>query len=189
MKKQRRQLLLLLLVLLALAGGYFGLDYYNKNIPEQEEIKEYVVEIAEDSIQRISYIYEEKEYAFVKEEELWKYEDDTTVNIIQTSIDTMENRGENLTYMDKIENVTDFSQYGLENPSRYFSFETTENVHTFYVGDYNSFSYGYYICEPDSDTVYLVGSTVITAFQRHLEDLIEEENTESIESTESAEKE
>ena len=76
------------------------------------------------------------------------------------------------------------SQYGLEEPERYFAFETAEGTHTFYIGDRNTISYGYYICEPDDTTVYLVDNLVGTAFSKTLEDLIEEEEAESEETTE-----
>lgn len=181
MKKQRKQMILLLLVLVVLVGGYFGVQYYNENAVPEETVKEteYVLEIEEDSIQRIAYSYEDAEYAFAKNGEDWTYETDATVNLDSYYINLMESRCEKMSIKDKIENVTDMSQYGLADPERYISFETAETVYTFYVGDHNKVSNGYYVCEPESNTVYLVEYVVIAAFNKTLEDLIEEEAEET----------
>jgi len=181
MKKQRKQFLLMLLVLLVVTGGYFGLRYYNENaVTEEPAVEtEYVVSIEKDSIQHISYSYEDVEYAFTKDGEEWIYDMDSSVNIDSYYINLMETRCEGLTVKEKIENVTDMSQYGLAEPERYFAFETAEGTYTFYIGDRNTISYGYYICEPESNTIYLVDNLVGTAFSKTLEDLIEEEEAES----------
>jgi len=180
MKKQQKQLILLLLALLFLVGGYFGLKYYNENAVEEAPVEEveYVVEIPKDSVQRISYLYEDQEYSFVKEGEDWVYEADPAVQLDSYYLDLMQDRCEGMKAVEKIEKVTDMSQYGLEETERYFSFETEGKIYTFYVGDNNTITYGYYISEQGSDTVYLVESIVVNAFNKTLEDLVKEE-TES----------
>ena len=181
MKKQRKQFILMLIALVVLIGGYFGLRYYNENAVTEEpaEEKEYVVSIEKDSIQRISYSYEGVDYTFTKDGDDWIYEEDPSVNIDPYYINLMESRCESLTIKEKIEKVTDMSQYGLAEPDRYFSFETADAAYTFYIGDRNTVSMGCYICEPEGDTVYMVDHLVSTSFSKTLEDLIEEEEEES----------
>jgi len=181
MKKQQKQLILLLLALLFLVGGYFGLKYYNENAVEEAPVEEveYVVEIPKDSVQRISYLYEDQEYSFVKEGEDWVYEADPAVQLDSYYLDLMQDRCEGMKAVEKIEKVTDMSQYGLAEPDRYFSFETDDAAYTFYIGDRNTVSMGCYICEPEGDTIYMVDHLVSTSFSKTLEDLIEEEEEES----------
>ena len=92
-----------------------------------------------------------------------------------------------LTVGNTITGVTDFAQYGLEEPSKTFTFETASQSYTYNVGDYNDMASVYYICEPGSDTVYTVSSITVTQFNFDVTEIVEEEeSTEATETTEDA---
>lgn len=84
-----------------------------------------------------------------------------------------------ITAQNLINDVTDLSQYGLDEPSNVLHWETEHGSYTYNVGDYNSIASVYYICEPGSHTVYAVPNSLGTGFDYSLEDLIEEETGES----------
>ena len=97
----------------------------------------------------------------------------------------MAGRVAGLTADNTITGVTDFAQYGLDEPFKTITFETASESYTFNVGDYNDMASVYYICEPDSDTVYTVSSIMVTQFNFDVEDIAEEEeSTEITEETE-----
>lgn len=176
MKKQRRQMFLLLVILIVLLGSFFGLKQYSKmqsELPDEEE--NIIVDMNRDEIIRFSYDYEGETYEFVKEGDTWYYAEDKSLNIKQTDIRLKLMKVEPLTAERVIEDVTDMSQYGLEKPSKTLYFETVDESVMLYVGDYNSVSKVYYICEPSENTVYTVSSPNVTVFNYALEDLIEEE--------------
>lgn len=78
-----------------------------------------------------------------------------------------------------IENASDISQYGLDEPSRRISLETAQAVYTYYVGDYNSMSGIYYVCKPEESTVYTVEAAAINGLNYTLEDVTEDTTEET----------
>lgn len=208
MKKQSRQFIILAVVLIVLIGGYIGLTQYNSRQQDQEEQtdREVLVDISRDDILRFSYEYNGETYVFERTEmpavsqedgsadepsgdgggtaepqteSRWVYVGDETLNLMQSRLNTMAGKLTSVTAGNRIDNVTDMSQYGLEEPSNVLHWETEQGSYTYNVGDYNSVAGLYYICEPGSDTVYAVTDSLGTGFDYSLEDLIEEENNES----------
>ena len=94
-----------------------------------------------------------------------------------------------LTASNTITGVTDFAQYGLDEPSKTFTFETASQSYTFNVGDYNDMASVYYICEPHSDTVYTVSSITVTQFNFDVTEIVEEEESTEITEETTAESE
>ena len=183
MKKQKIQMLVLLAILVVLAAGFLGIRQYNQMQSEepQEETGITVVDIAVEDIVRFSYDYEDVTYTFEKEEDTWYAAEDHSLNLVQTSVNSMITDVGPLVAEQVIENVTDMSQYGLEQPARTISFETASESYIFYVGDFNDVSSVYYLCRPSETTVYVVPALTVNRFNRTLEELVEEE-----ESTETA---
>ena len=183
MKKQRKQFVLLLIVLVLLVGGYLALNAYNEKKANEVPVDEtvYLTRLESDSIIRLDYTYEGESYVFVKEEDTWKYEEDASLNLNQNRLNTMASRLVAIKIQKQIDNVTDLSQYGLEEPEKTITFATASESYTILVGDYNKVENGCYICEPEGTTVYFVPNIVKSAFNTHLEELIEEEEEESTE--------
>ncbi|MDE7223946.1 MAG: DUF4340 domain-containing protein [Acetatifactor sp.] len=204
MRKQNRQFIILAVVLIVLVGGYIGLTQYNSRQQEQEadqSEKEVLVDISRDDILRFSYEYNGEAYAFEKKETAvdiqgegisdeaeetqvesrWVYTEDETLNLMQSRLNTMAGKLTNIVAVNLISDVTDMSQYGLEEPANVLHWETEYGSYTYNVGDYNSIASVYYICEPGSDTVYTVSASLGTGFDYSLEDLIEEETDTSAE--------
>lgn len=176
MKKQRRQMLLLLALLAVVTAGFFGLKQYNKvhsELPEEED-SIIIVDMNRDDIEKFSYDYEGETYHFVKEGDTWYYTDDKSLQLDQSSIKLKIMKACPMTAEQVIENVTDMTQYGLDEPSKTLQFETATESVILYVGDYNSVSKVYYMCKPSESTVYTVTSPNVTVFNYALEELIEE---------------
>lgn len=208
MRKQNRQFIILAVVLIALIGGYIGLTQYNSRQQEQEADPvegEVLIDISRDDILRFSYVYNGETYAFEKTrisvdsqgdnntdesmddsggaakpqtENRWVYTEDTSLNLIQSRLNTMAGKLTSIVAQNIINDVTDMSQYGLDAPSTVLHWETEQRSYTYNVGDYNSISGVYYICEPDSRTVYTVSASLGKGFDYNLEDLIEKESDE-----------
>lgn len=189
MKKQKGQLIIMLALLLVLGVGYLALRQYNKvqSGKEPEAEGDVLVTLEKDDIIRFSFDYNGTEYTYEKEDGTWYYADDCTLTLTQTRLNTMAGRVAALTVGNTITGVTDFAQYGLEEPSKTFTFETASQSYTYNVGDYNDMASVYYICEPGSDTVYTVSSITVTQFNFDVTEIVEEEeSTEATETTEDA---
>ncbi|MBQ8230316.1 MAG: DUF4340 domain-containing protein [Lachnospiraceae bacterium] len=188
MKKQKGQMIIMLAVLLVLGVGYLALRQYNKVQSEKEpEVEgDVLVSLEKDDIIRFSFDYEGTDYTYEKEDGTWYYAADNTLNLTQTRLNTMAGRVADLTASNTITGVTDLAQYGLDEPSKTFTFDTGSESFTFNVGDYNDMASVYYICEPGSDTVYTVSSITVTQFNFDVTEIVEEEeSTEAAEETES----
>ena len=204
MKKQGRNLIVLVAVLAVLTAGYFLLTRYNKKQQEQESDQadgEVLVEMDRDDILRFSYVYEGETYVFEKREitvesteagdndgsqsgsesveptveSRWVYVADPSLNLMQSRINTMAGKFTRIIARQTITDVTDLSQYGLEEPCNVVHCETAQGACTYNVGDYNSVGSVYYICEPDSHTVYAITTSFRTGMDYSLEELLEEE--------------
>lgn len=188
MKKQQKQFIILLVILVALAAGFFGLKKYNQLQSEKPEEDEdiTVVSLDRDSIVRFAYDNEGETYAFEKEGNTWYYTEDHSLTLNQNRITAMLMKVCPLTASQAIENVTDMTQYGLDQPVKTIQYETENESVILYVGDYNSVAKIHYLCKPSETTVYTVDGQSVNIFDNTLEDLIEEpEETEA--ATESTE--
>lgn len=187
MKKQKLQLTVLVIVLIVLGGGYLGLRRYNtvqSQKASEETEGEALTALESEDIIRFSYDYEDEEYTFEKEEDTWYYAADHELSLTQYRLNAIAAKLAALTALDTIEGAEDLTQYGLDEPSRTFSFETEAESYVFYIGDYNELADVYYICKPSGNTVYTVASTVITAFNMDLEDVVDTTEEESEEENE-----
>lgn len=177
MKKQARQLVGMLVVLAVLAAGFAALRKYNEaqaaKPAEEDSIR--LNDLEQDEIVGISYDYGDETYVFEKEEDTWYYAEDHTRNLIQYRLSTMASYLAPLEVEEVIGNVTDYEQYGLENPEGHISFQTAEDSFGIWVGDFNSMEQAYYIRLDGDNNVYLVQSKFMTVFDYALEDLTEEE--------------
>ena len=208
MKKQGRNFIILAAVLAVLTAGYFLLVRYNENREEQESDQvdcEVLLEMDRDDILRFSYVYEGETYVFEKTEvtvepsesndqegeqsdsvsaeptveSRWVYTADPSLNLMQSRINSMAGKFTRIIAKQTITDVTDLSQYGLEEPCNVVHCETAQGTYTYNVGDYNSVGSVYYICEPDSNTVYAVTTSFRTGMDYSLEELLEEETVDT----------
>ena len=175
MKKQRKQLILLIVVLLLLVAGYFGVQKYNEVQSNKEDASvEMVQDIVYDEVTQVSYTCDGEELTFVKEEDTWKYQTDTSLSIVQSSMASMISQITSMESLGKIENVTDMSEYGLDEPVQQISFVAGGVTYEVAVGDYNEVSDIDYINVNGSSIVYAIDTAFGNAFEVTLDELIEE---------------
>ncbi len=178
MKRQRVQILALAVVLLALAGVFLGIRYFNQvqaQKPAEEEEAITVINPAEEDVRVMSYTYEGETITFELDGDTWYDAGDHSRKLRQYMLSVMAGEVAPLTAERKIENVTGLEQYGLEQPQATVTVETTEKSYTWYIGDKNTVTGDYYVSLPDDNTVYMVPATVVSRFQRPVEDLYDEE--------------
>lgn len=193
MKKQKKQMIFLLLLLVAAIGVYWGIIRYNQWSTEQEKEKKeadkiYVTNFSAAEVEKFSYDYQGETFSFTRRGEEWLYDEDETLDIEESSLEEMIADAVKLEASEKIENVTDLSQYGLDTPGLIVTFQISEKEYTLCVGDYNDMLglYYAYIAE-DETNVYLISSSFKTGYNTILEELavVVEETETGTEETES----
>lgn len=181
MKKSIR-LFILILVFLVLLGIVFGLQRNNEdesNTVTDTQIT--VLDVKKEDVIRITYEYEGETYTFEKEEGTWYYAPDHSLDVTQLFINSMAGILAPLRAEQSIENVSDMAQFGLAEDVRTVQFETADASYSIEIGAYNSLSDVYYIRKPSENTVYVVSSITVAAFDKSLEDVVKTTTEETAE--------
>lgn len=183
MRKQKKQLMIILFVLiLAIAALVFVWKLPSEE--ETEETQSYTVtDLDKDNISRFSYTNESGMYSFTRQGEEWVNEDDKTLDMDEDTIDSMIGKIASLTSQNRIEQVEDSAQYGLEEPAVSILISDGTSGYTVLIGDYNELTGTYYLClESDKGIVYTTDSYTVSDFmEKNLDDLTvqQEEETET----------
>lgn len=181
MEKQKKQLIGLLVVLIVAVIAFIVIS----KLPSEEESEDkesYVVTALDsDAVTKLVYTNESGTVSLTKSGSDWICEEDKGVDIDEDTVNNMVSMVASLTSENKLENVTDVSQYGLDNPTLKILISDGSDSYTIFVGDYNETTYTYYLClESDMSTVYTTQSGTISDFQNNtLTELTAEEETQT----------
>lgn len=181
MKKQKRQLVIMILLLALLVGAFYGLRAWQSRAPEAVETEgDIIIDVAYEDVVNLIYEYEGETYHYEKTEDTWYLAEDYGQNVRQYRIKAMLAGVTPLEAVQTIENVTDLSLYGLEEPQRTIIFDTAIQRFQISVGDSNGLTSSYYIqLKNEPDKVYVVDQSDINRFNFGSEDIIEAEEEEN----------
>lgn len=185
MAKKRGLILLILLIAAVLMGvGYFALSKSNakKEAENEKEIEDKSIElltIAQDDIVKMSYNKDKTNFDLVKENDIWYLQDDKDFPLNQSKIDDMASQADGLTAVQIVtENPENLDEYGLLEPCLTVNFKTKDKETSMIIGD-KSIN-GRYMKLSDSDTIYIVETTVYEKFDYVKSDLMQLEELPSI---------
>ncbi|MGN0363994.1 MAG: DUF4340 domain-containing protein [Bilifractor sp.] len=181
MKKQKIQLIILLIVLAAAIGIYFAVKAWNKKEEEKESADDSTytaLTLTDDEIKDITNITAANDAGGFKvshdtKEDTWTFDDFPDEPVDTTQINTMTKDLSDLSSDNEITSVTDFAQYGLDDPAMEVTITFSDGTtHKLDVGDYNSQISEYYLRIDDSDTVYTISSTIYSDFNLTTSNLV-----------------
>ena len=178
-KGRKAKLLLLLLLLLTLLGLYFYLMQTTEaeTGAEQEEEEHFqVTKIDPSLVSQLGIINGEETIDLSKEGDEWHSYEDETVSIDAEAVSAYLSAAGELDSENKIEEVSDFSQYGLDKPALNITLLWDSNMYNIKVGDYNSMISRYYVCVNDEKVVYTITATQFYALNKTLADFKKKEN-------------
>ena len=179
MKKSKIQIAILIICFLLLVGVYAFLTLGEGKEQAEEEKAKYVVNaMSYDEITEFSYTYQGTEIHMEKEDGTWKVSGDEERNLIQEDVENMLMSALSIYGNEEIAEVTDFSQYGFEEPMKTITLKTKSGQVVLQIGAVNEITGDYYIRRMDDTKVYTVGSSLYYCFEQSLEDLTQEETTE-----------
>ena len=131
---KKKKIYILLSVLVSLCF----LTLVVSNIEEKkEDIKtngESILEIDLSDVTNLSWTINKNTLSFSKDE-TWTYDDDTNFPLDETKISDLLGIFKSFQATYTIENVTDYSQYGLSNPVCAIEIKTSDNTYTIKLGD------------------------------------------------------
>lgn len=179
--KRFKKLGILLGVLVIVCIATFALTQYEE---KQEEIKNsdaIILEIPTDFVTSLSWEYaEEGSLAFHKGENGWLYDEDDYFPVDEEKVTDILSEFEAFGVSFIIENVEDYSQYGLDEPEMTFHIGTEETIYDIKLGAFSTMDQQRYIDIGDGN-VYLVSEDPMDYVSSALSDMILDDDTPGFE--------
>jgi hypothetical protein len=136
-KSKMRKLITLVIVLIAVIAVYLVVEKINKEKQEKEllastseETDSIIINSIEtDKVASFSYRYDGAEYEFYKENDTWYCSNDTSKELDQDILSELVGNFNNVTASRIVEDeLTDLTQYGLDNPTNTIKVIDTEAI-------------------------------------------------------------
>lgn len=180
MKKQRIQMIIILVLLVICACGYYFVSH--NDLEETEEVNVSTIHLTNaqaDSIENLSFYYNGELQKYTKENDIWYFESDKSLEISQSDLKNMVTYICSISPSKVISDPSGLEEYGLDNPANTISFTTTDGVtQTLYIGDYFDMD-GTNFARIDGDNnVYTVASYYANTFAKNVSDLVVTEEAE-----------
>ena len=169
-----KRIFLLLGVLAAVCLVTFCVSRYQEH---QEQIKttaEIILEIPEDTVETLSWTYEDESFAFHRDGN-WIYDEDEAFPVDGDGISALLEPFQALGAAFIIESVEDYGQYGLDDPQCTITLTTAEASYEIEVGDYSAMDAQRYVSIGDGN-VYLVEQDPLEVYDVTLSDLIDNDD-------------
>lgn len=173
MNKQKKQLILLIL-LFVMAVTVFAIVSNMAGEEDSEEVETYIVTNLEaEAVNKLTFTNETGTYILTKQDGIWSYEGDKTLDLDEEAVQTIVGKVANLTSENCMKQIEDLSLYGLDEPEITILVSDGTESYTLFIGDYNDVTYTQYLClESDMETVYTTTSYQIAPFKSGIDDLI-----------------
>ena len=179
-KKRKIKLLLLLALLVIRVIAYVVLQknpVKDENAEAEADAETYpVTEIDTALVTSIGIINNGESIDFTIRNGIWYLDGDDSFSVDEDKIESYLDNAGNITSDTCIENVSDLSEYGLDDPVLNLTLQWDDNMYLIKVGDYNSVISSYYVSVNDDDTIYTINSSQYYSLSKALE------NFEKIES-------
>lgn len=130
-----------------------------------------ILELPGDSVQALSWEYENTTLAFHRDE-TWLYDEDEAFPVDAEKIDALLERFQAFGVSFIIEDVEDYGQYGLDDPICTIHLTAGDQSYEILLGDYSILDSQRYVSIGDGN-VYLVSSDPLDSFNATLSDLID----------------
>ncbi|MGN0369521.1 MAG: DUF4340 domain-containing protein [Butyrivibrio sp.] len=141
---------------------------------KKEKIKntdEIILSVSTESVKSISWEYDETSLAFHKDD-VWLYDDDENFPVNEDKINELISVFNELGASFIIEEVEDYGQYGLDDPTCTINFETDEQEYEVKLGAFSTMDSQRYVSIGDGN-VYLVNTDPMDTFEIQLSDTIQ----------------
>ena len=175
--KRSKQLYILLGVLAVVGVVTFAVTRYEEKQEQIEVSGEVVLEIDPATVQTLSWEYDSETLAFHKDE-TWIYDTDEAFPVDEDKIDELLGVFEAFSAAFTIEDVSDYSQYGLDDPVCTISLSTGDTDYEIQLGDFSAMDSQRYVSLGDGN-VYLAAADPLDYFDATLRDMIDNDEAPS----------
>ena len=170
--KRRKTLIVLSCVLTLAIVGIITEKAVAQHIDKINTIDEEVFAITEEEVSQISVTKEGKTAVLEKVENSWKNTADTDFPVDQDYVDDIFDNFENVHASFIIDDVEDYSQYGISSPEGKITFSTEEGEREITFGTFSTIDEKRYICV-DGGSVYLIDEDLLEKISGDIEDYLD----------------
>ena len=170
-KAKIRTLLILLGVLAAVCVAAFCISRHEE---KQEEIRtsdEIILTIPTDSVTALSWEYGDTALGFHRDDDGWKWDDDEAFPVDGDKVDALLEQFASFGVAFAIDNVTDYAQYGLDEPTAVIRITTEDGEQELKLGTFSTMDEERYITLGE-DKVYLASHDPLEEYDVTISDLI-----------------
>lgn len=169
--KRSKRIIVLVAILAVLCVATFALTKYEEKKEEIQNSDEVILEISREDVESLTWKYEEESFAFYRDENQWKYEKDEKFPVSEEKINEILTHFESFGVSFVIENVEDYSQYGLKAPECELELTTSEDTYDLKIGTFSKMDAQRYV-EIGDGNVYLVSEDPMDYLEISLSDMI-----------------
>jgi len=173
--KRSKRLIVLLCVLCAACAATFGVLRYEEHKEKIQNSDQVILEIDSDSVQSLSWAYEDETLSFHRDG-TWLYDGDEAFPVDEEKINERLELFREFGVSFIIEDVEDYSQYGLDEPICTITLKTEDETYEILLGDYSKMDSQRYISIGDGNA-YLVKNDPLDYFEAVLRDMIDHDDT------------
>ncbi len=187
MKKKNIGLIAGIVLLVVLCVVYFVLHNHNANSSEEDstDTSTTAFETDTDKLTELTVTTEGQTYTFTKSDDTWSYSGDASFPLDQDNFTELAGRLKSISSDRELDDVDDVSEYGLDAPTVQISIKNSDDeTHSLEFGAVNDMTSNCYMTvDNDTSKIYMVASTLESAFEFELNDLAEKESFPSITAT------
>lgn len=190
MKKKGLPLLIGIVALVLLVVLYVMLVRHNtKTEEEAEDTTVKVFDLESEDVTSVQFTLDGEEETFTLEDDTWSLASDATFEVDSSKMTTLLDTVTAMAATRTLENVTDLSEYGLDEPVQTMVLTMADGtVYTICWGSTNDMTGDYYVYIKEMEgVVYTVDYTVLDALGETIEDYRAEEETTTEESSQEEE--
>lgn len=178
--KRSKRIITLVAVLAVVCTATFALTKYEEKQEEIQNSDAVILEIPADTVQSLSWKYTEDGLAFHKGADGWLYDDDEAFPVSEDKILDILSHFEAFGVSFIIENVDDYSQYGLDEPECIIHLTASDQSYDLKLGDFSKMDEQRYVDVGDGN-VYLVREDPMDYLETELRDMILHDDTPNLE--------
>lgn len=175
--KRSKRLIILLGVLVVACAATFGVMRYEERKEQIKNSDEIILELPSDTVQALSWEYESESLSFHRDDK-WLYDEDEAFPVDEEKIGELLSQFNAFGASFIIEEVEDYGQYGLKNPTCTISLTAGDQSYEILLGDYSKMDSQRYVSIGDGN-VYLVKNDPLDYFDAKLSDIIDHDKTPS----------
>lgn len=185
-KKKSLKLLICLIVFVLLIALYIGMK--KRDLKEEESEEASLIEVTAldtENITGLSFYIDNEQVSFTKKDEIWMMEEEESFPLDDSVITSILEEAATINANRKLENISDLSEFGLENPLNIITLINSDGtITTIEIGEKNTTTNNTYISlNHEKNTIYTVSTDFTVLFPESKMDLGRGETFPAIDSS------